>query len=454
MVNTRQPFWSDTQSLGMASPRPGEGKIVGGVVHRPRVADERADAEKQKGKKQRHGGRGHPHTLHTFPTSEQFPSIDYASPDIWVSTYRRPALSAGAEAAEYTWTPDATLDIGEEMVSTSVEDGTERSVPADDYALTITDASGAQVTGAIHDVGTYTVKVTMESDSYVLAEGKDTFTATVRPLDLSRDDVALILPDGRAPMPVYTGESVYPQLGDNMIEVEVGGVGRGALPADCFTIEAAEGRNDVNAGDAYLTVVERGNATGEAELAYTIIAKSIADQSVTVEPIGKLVYTGSALEPSVTVKDGDTVLVEGEDYEVTFEENTDAGTVTVTITGTGNYSGETEVTFEIVKATAPAIQWPEVTGGLTYGQKVAEIPLSAMEDDNGAFVWKCRTACRAWENSSSRWSICPTTRTTTTIPACRWNARCASRSRRRTSPRSPWTPSPRRRRPAAPLHRP
>ena len=45
----------------------------------------------------------------------------------------------------------------------------------------------------------------------------------------------------------------------------------------------------------------------------------------------------------------------------------------MTITGTGNYSGETEVTFEIVKATAPAIQWPEVTGGLTYGQKVAEI---------------------------------------------------------------------------------
>ena len=47
------------------------------------------------------------------------------------------------------------------------------------------------------------------------------------------------------------------------------------------------------------------------------------------------------------------------------------------------------MTFEIVKATAPAIEWPEVTGGLTYGQTVVEIPLSAMEDDHGAFVWKC-----------------------------------------------------------------
>ena len=90
----------------------------------------------------------------------------------------------------------------------------------------------------------------------------------------------------------------------------------------------------------------------------------------------------------MTVKDGEKALVEGTDYTVTYADNTNAGTATVTITGTGNYAGDTEVTFEIVKAMAPAIQWPEVTGGLTYGQTVAEIPLSAMEDDPGAFVWK------------------------------------------------------------------
>ena len=398
-------------------------------------------------------------------TDSSFRSEWYARSDIWVSTYRRPALSAGVETAEYTWTPDFALDIGEEMVFTGVEDGTEPAVPADDYALSITDENGAQVTGTIRDAGTYTVKVTMESDSYVLAEGKDTFTVTVQPLDLSGEEVVLRV---EGPLTVgYTGASVYPQIGGDVLEVELNGKYCGTLPADCFTIEAAEGKNDVNAGDAYLTIVGQGNATGRAELAYTITAKDIADESVNVEPIGELVYTGAALEPPVTVKDGekalaegtdyavtyanntaagtatvtitgkgnyagertinftivqkdiaedegftidpipdqvytggeiepeitvkdgDTVLVEGEDYEVTFEENTDAGTVTVTITGTGNYAGETEVTFEIVKATAPAIEWPEVTGGLTYGQTVVEIPLSAMEDDHGAFVWKC-----------------------------------------------------------------
>ena len=89
----------------------------------------------------------------------------------------------------------------------------------------------------------------------------------------------------------YTGASVYPQIEGNMLEVELNGKYCGTLPADCFTIEAAEGRNDVSAGDAYLTIVGRGNASGETELAYTIIAKSITDQSVTVGPIGELVYT-------------------------------------------------------------------------------------------------------------------------------------------------------------------
>ena len=251
------------------------------------------------------------------------------------------------ETAEYTWTPDFKLDIGEEMVFTSVEDGTERSVPADDYTLTITDENGAAVEGAITDAGTYTIKVALDCDNYVLAAGGDSFKITVRPLDLSGEEVVLSVEE---PLTVgYTGASVSPQIGGDVIKVKAGGVDCGALPADCFTIEAAEGKNDVNAGDAYLTIVGQGNATGRAELAYTITAKDIADASVTVEPISERVYTGSAFEPPVTVKDGEKVLVKGTDYAVTYANNTAAGTATVTITGKGNYIGETEVTFEIVQ---------------------------------------------------------------------------------------------------------
>ena len=257
-------------------------------------------------------------------------------------------LAAGAETAEYTWTPDFALDIEEAIVFARVEGGGEQAIPENAFALTITDENGAAVEGTIRDAGAYTVNVALNCDNYVLAAGGDSFTITVRPLDLSGEEVVLSVEE---PLTVgYTGASVYPQIGGDVLKVKVSVVDRGALPADCFTIEAAEGRNDINAGAAYLTIVGQGNATGRAELAYTIAAKDIADASVNVKPIGELVYTGAALEPPVTVKDGEKALVEGTDYTVTYADNTAVGTATVTITGMGNYTGTLTATFAIREA--------------------------------------------------------------------------------------------------------
>ena len=55
-------------------------------------------------------------------------------------------------------------------------------------------------------------------------------------------------------------------------------------------------------------------------------------------------------EPVVTDKDGN-VLEKGKDYTLDYsDDTTNAGTVTVTITGTGNFKGEIEVSYEITKA--------------------------------------------------------------------------------------------------------
>ena len=62
------------------------------------------------------------------------------------------------------------------------------------------------------------------------------------------------------------------------------------------------------------------------------------------------VYTGSALQPAVTVKVGDETLTEDTDYTVTYSDNTNAGTGTVTITGKGFYGGTVSETFSIGKA--------------------------------------------------------------------------------------------------------
>lgn len=58
-------------------------------------------------------------------------------------------------------------------------------------------------------------------------------------------------------------------------------------------------------------------------------------------------YDGTAKTPAVTVNDGSTTLVEGKDYNITYTNNINVGTATVTIEGIGNYSGTITKSFVI-----------------------------------------------------------------------------------------------------------
>lgn len=84
----------------------------------------------------------------------------------------------------------------------------------------------------------------------------------------------------------------------------------------------------------------------------TITAKAF-DGSFTILSIPDQTYTGSAIQPKPVIKDGDKTLNEGTDYDLTYRNNTNKGTGTVTITFKGNYSGETGKTFNIVYAGLP-----------------------------------------------------------------------------------------------------
>lgn len=61
----------------------------------------------------------------------------------------------------------------------------------------------------------------------------------------------------------------------------------------------------------------------------------------------KYTYNGSAKYPSATVKCNGTVLKKGIDYTLTYSNNKNVGTGTVTITGIGKYSGIKMLTFSI-----------------------------------------------------------------------------------------------------------
>ncbi|WP_392345696.1 hypothetical protein [uncultured Polaribacter sp.] len=78
--------------------------------------------------------------------------------------------------------------------------------------------------------------------------------------------------------------------------------------------------------------------------------KDINSIDITVAPIADLVYTGLGQTPSPVIKDGTTELEKDTDYELSYANNTDVGTVTVTITGINDYDGSLTTTFEITQA--------------------------------------------------------------------------------------------------------
>ena len=85
----------------------------------------------------------------------------------------------------------------------------------------------------------------------------------------------------------------------------------------------------------------------------TINRKSIDDQNrITVTKPSDSKYNGEEHKNKPTVADTKTnrTLVEGTDYELSYSKDvTNAGTVTVTVKGIGNYSGETTTTYQITK---------------------------------------------------------------------------------------------------------
>ena len=98
-------------------------------------------------------------------------------------------------------------------------------------------------------------------------------------------------------------------------------------------------------GPITVTVTGMGNYTGAVARSYKVTPKAILDGDVQVDS-RVLTYTGKAQTPQVTV----TGLVRDKDYAVAYENNINAGTGKLTVTGQGNYDGKVEKTFAIGKA--------------------------------------------------------------------------------------------------------
>ncbi|WP_417294787.1 S-layer homology domain-containing protein [Ellagibacter isourolithinifaciens] len=89
-------------------------------------------------------------------------------------------------------------------------------------------------------------------------------------------------------------------------------------------------------------------------------------------------YTGSPLCPEPTVRFGDKTLVCGEDYDVSYANNVDAGTATAVVVGKGEFSGERIIDFEI----APL----DISSAVAEEPRIVEISEGMASDSNVPFA--------------------------------------------------------------------
>ena len=152
-----------------------------------------------------------------------------------------------------------------------------------------------------------------------------------------------------------------------------------------YVIKSGDKATDAN-DSISLTIEGTGNYTGTATVEWKITPKTVTP---TME-VASCTYTGNALEPAVTLKDGDAVIPEGE-YTAEYSNNTNAGTGRVAIKDVegGNYI-ITSISrdFPIDQAAAPTnIQHGtlSVINGtyLTYTYDLAQLLPAAPHGDYG-----------------------------------------------------------------------
>lgn len=147
---------------------------------------------------------------------------------------------------------------------------------------------------------------------------------------------------------VYNGSAQTPEKTDITVKLTDGTI------LDSAAYEIVPVDKNIDAGEVNISV--RGLAeygySGTASGTYMISQKNITECQVHYS--SSVDYTGAECRPGVTVMDGEAVeLTKDKDYTVSYSNNTNPGTATITIKGQGNYTGTYTGSFTIVKKNDP-----------------------------------------------------------------------------------------------------
>ena len=218
-------------------------------------------------------------------------------------------------------------------------------------------------TTAPKDAGTYkvTYKVPDSNEDYT---GEKMYTFTIHSKMVTKDMI------GSIDAQTYTGNSITPEpvVKDGEVTLVSG-----------KDFDFSYDKN-INAGEntATVTINGKGNYTGIASQTFTINPKDIKGAAITLQA-DSLGYTGLMQEVQITSVTLDGVTLTTGDYYIVNDSNKQISadaSITLTITGKGNYTGTATTTWKITRAT-PALDnfdvTPELSRKQTYDGKPKEV---------------------------------------------------------------------------------
>ncbi|MFQ9516113.1 MAG: C1 family peptidase [Eubacterium sp.] len=173
-------------------------------------------------------------------------------------------------------------------------------------------------------VGTYTLIIFGLNDY----TGEQSITYEITPADISD---TYVYGNGET----YTGSELEhkPTIKYNDITL---------IEGTDYTISCS---NNVNVGKGIMKITGIHNFTGIRYVSFTIRAANITNAAIS--NIDKQTYTGSAITPKPVITFNNIILEEGKDYTLSYSNNIEIGTATITITGIGNFTGTASRIFTI-----------------------------------------------------------------------------------------------------------
>ena len=240
----------------------------------------------------------------------------------------------------------ATVTYGD-TVTPSV--GESKPAGAGDVTFKFFDKDGNQVSDQPFPVGKYKVTASCEDADTIYTAEKE-FEVVAR--ELTEENVTF------GENLVYTGNELT-----QTVTVTVGGK---ELTKD--TDYTVTGLTGTEPGSYPVTVTGTGNYTGTVTKSFEIAKADISSAAITYDA-GPYGYTGKEWKPEVTVSFNSATLTAGNDYTVSYENNINAGTAKIIITGIGDhFTGLTEKTFTINSAEISGCTFAPIAD-VTYNTK-------------------------------------------------------------------------------------